>query len=385
MPNIFLSPSKIMSGNGSLEASAEEFKAMGKKALIVSDSMMKKLGNIKKVESVLKNAGVSYSIYAEVNSEPTDVIVENGVKQYKKENCDFLVALGGGSPIDTMKAIGMLATCGGALADYLHKTVAEKLPNMAAIPTTAGTGSEATQFTIITDTKTEVKMLLKGPALIPSFAVIDPQFTMTAPPKVTAATGIDALCHAVESYTSKKAQPMSDTFALSAANRIFKNLLKAYTTPDDINAREQMSLAATEAGIAFNNSSVTIVHGMSRPIGALFHVPHGLSNAMLLNTCLKFIVSGAVERFADIARYCGMCGENAPDGDAANILIDKISGLLKDLNIPTIKEYGIDKAVFDKNIHKMADDAFASGSPSNTRKKVNAEDMEMLYKQLWSE
>jgi alcohol dehydrogenase class IV len=383
MPNIFLSPQKIMSGSGALEASADIFKIMGKKALIVSDAMMKKLGNIEKVESVLKSAGVSYSIYAEVNSEPTDIIVNNGVEQYKQENCDFLVALGGGSPIDTMKAIGMIATCGGTPADYFQKTVTERLPNMVAIPTTAGTGSEVTQFTIITDTKTKVKMLLKGPALIPSLAIVDPQFTMTAPPNVTAATGIDALCHAVESYTSKKAQPMSDIFALSATNRIFRNLLKAYDTPEDMNAREQMSLAATEAGIAFNNSSVTMIHGMSRPIGALFHVPHGLSNAMLLETCLKFMVDGAVARFADIARYCGMCGSDLSDVDAANLLIQKTQSLLKHLKIPTLKEYGIDKAVFDKNINKMANDAFASGSPSNTCKQITVEDMEMLYKEMW--
>ena len=226
-------------------------------------------------------------------------------------------------------------------------------------------------------------MLLKGPSLIPLFAVVDPQFTMTAPPKVTAATGIDALCHAVESYTSKKAQPMSETFSLSAADRIFKNLLKAYNEPNDIHAREQMSLAATEAGIAFNNSSVTIIHGMSRPIGALFHVPHGLSNAMLLDTCLKFIVDGAVGRFADISRYCGLCAAEIPDSRAADILIEKISELLTALNIPTLEQFGIDKHVFDENIEKMAKDAFISGSPSNTRKNVTMQDMERLYEKLW--
>lgn len=385
VPNIFLSPQKIISGSGALEASAQVFQTMGNKALIVTDAMMQKLGNIKKVESVLKSAGVLYSIYTEVNTEPTDIIVQNGVEQYKKEKCDFLVALGGGSPIDTMKAIGMIISCGGTPADYLQKTVTESLPNMVAIPTTAGTGSEVTQFTIITDTKTKVKMLLKGPALIPSLAIVDPQFTMTAPPNVTAATGIDTLCHAVEAYTSKKAQPMSDIFALSATNRIFRNLLQAYNTPEDKKAREQMSLAATEAGIAFNNSSVTIIHGMSRPIGALFHVPHGLSNAMLLETCLTFIVDGTVDRFADIARYCGMCGPDLPDTDAAQLFVQNTAHLLKQLKIPTLKEYGIDKAVFDKNVHKMANDAFESGSPSNTRKEINVEDMEMLYKKLWNE
>lgn len=383
MANMFLSPAKIISGKGALEESTDQLSSLGNKVLIVSDSMMGKLGNLKKLETVFKQAGVSCSIYDGVNSEPTDLMVQKGVEQYKKENCDCLAAIGGGSPIDTMKAIGMLIACGGTPADYKNKSITAELPNMVAVPTTAGTGSEATQFTIITDTKTEVKMLLKGPSLIPSFAIVDPQFTMTAPPKVTAATGVDALCHAMESYTSKKAQPMSETFSLSATKRILNNLKKAYTTPNDVGAREQMAIAATEAGIAFNNSSVTVIHGMSRPIGALFHVPHGISNAMLLETCLRYIIDGAVSRFAEIARYCKICGEDVPDKNAADYLIDRVSGLLKDLEIPTLKEYGIEKTVFDQNIHKMAQDAFASGSPSNTRKKITVETMEELYKELW--
>ena len=171
---------------------------------------------------------------------------------------------------------------------------------MIAIPTTAGTGSEATMFTIITDTANNVKMLLKGACLIPDLAIIDPVFSISTPKSVTTSTGVDALCHAIEAYTSRKAQPFSDIFALSAIKRIFSNLPIVYEEPDNLEARKEMALAATEAGIAFNNSSVTLVHGMSRPIGALFHVPHGLSNAMLLERCMYFVLRC---RYISICRY----------------------------------------------------------------------------------
>lgn len=383
MSNLFLTPSKIINGENALVEASASIAQMGKKALIVSDAMMSKLGNIDKVIDVLNKNGLEYSVYAEINSEPNDIMIINGVEQFNKDNCDFLIAIGGGSPIDSMKAISMMSTVGGEIASYMGKEITDKLKNMVAIPTTAGTGSEATQFTIISDTKTEVKMLLKGGSLLPNLAIIDPQFTMTAPPAITAATGVDALTHAVEAYTSKKAQPMSDTFALSATKRVFENLKTAYTTPNDVKARTQMSIASLEAGIAFNNSSVTIVHGMSRPIGALFHIPHGLSNAMLLEVCLKYIVDGAIDRFADLAKHCGMIGVEADDKTAAQCFIDNVVKLLAELNIQTLEEFGVDKADFMSRVEKMAKDAFESGSPSNTRKEIGTKDMEKIYGLLW--
>ena len=383
MANIFLSPAKIISGENALKNAVNEFTAMGRKALIVTDSVMEKLGNLNKVETVLKESGISYSTYAKVNSEPTDVIVLDGVEQFKKDKCDFLVALGGGSPIDTMKAIGMILSGGGTPVDYFNKVVTGKLPSMAAIPTTAGTGSEATQFTIITDTKSNVKMLLKGPSLMPNLAVIDPQFTMTAPRKVTSSTGLDALCHAVESFTSRKARPLSDTFALSAVKKIFKYLPICFNEGNNVEARKQMSIAALEAGIAFNNSSVTIIHGMSRPIGALFHVPHGLSNAMLLKECLSFVLDGAYERFAVLGRAINAADEYDTDEEASKKFLSAVEKICTELEIPTLKEFGVDKSEFLKVIDKMSSDAMDSGSPQNTRKTVTLEDIKGIYKKLW--
>ena len=361
----------------------ETLKGLGKKALIVTDKVMIQLGNCAKVETALKNQGIDYAIYSEIVGEPTDIMIENGLKVYKENGCDFLVALGGGSPIDSMKAIGSLVVNGGNISDYMGKVIDVEMPPLVAIPTTAGTGSEATQFTIITDTKKDIKMLLKGKVLMPKLAIIDPQFTMTAPPKITAATGLDALCHAVEAYTSRKAQTLSDSFAMSAVKRIFKFLPVAFKDGKNEEARVQMSVAALEAGIAFNNASVTIIHGMSRPIGALFHVAHGLSNAMLMKECLSFALEGAYDRFADLGRAIGVADATDEDKVAAEKFLSAIEGIVKELETPTLAEFGIDKDEFFKVIDKMAYDAMDSGSPQNTMREVSEEQVKQIYRNLW--
>ena len=382
MANTFLTPKMIISGSDALNNSKVQLSKLGKKAFIVTDETMVKLGNVSLLENILKEINIDYYIFAKVNFEPNDLIVIEGKDEYKNNNCDFLIALGGGSPIDTAKAISILLNNDAPLSSYMGKIIDINRPALVAIPTTAGTGSEATKFTIINDTNTKVKMLLTGPCLIPDLAIIDPEFSKSAPKSVTSHTGIDALCHAVESYTSRKAQPLSDTFALSAIKRIFNNLEKCYEDGTNVEARVQMSLAALEAGISFNNSSVTIVHGMSRPMGALFHVPHGLSNAMLLEECMNYVVDGAYDRFADIARYLNLT-DSDDDKTASLTFLKALSELLRKLNVPTMSEYGIDKDEYFKNIDKMAHDAYASGSPSNTIKEIKVEDMVELYKKIY--
>ena len=383
MAREFIIPGQIISGAGALDMAKNEISRQGKKALIVTDQVMIQLGNAKKLEEILEEQGVAYSVYAEITGEPTDKMIKAGLEQYRNQDCDFLIALGGGSPIDSMKAIASLINTDCGISDYMGKTIDCKMPPMTAIPTTAGTGSEATQFTIITDTEKDIKMLLKGKVLMPDLAVIDPQFTMTAPPAITAATGLDALCHCVEAYTSRKAQPLSDTFALSAVKRIFTYLPRAYHNGQDQEARTQMSLAALEAGIAFNNSSVTIIHGMSRPIGALFHIPHGMSNAMLLDECLKEVVSGAYERFGTLGREIGAAGINDTDEIASQKFVARIGELVRDLEIPTLEEYGVSRKEFFSVIDKMSTDAMDSGSPQNTMKEIDIEDVKEIYRRLW--
>lgn len=383
MAREFIVPGQIITGSGALTMAEETLKGLGKKALIVTDKVMIQLGNCAKVETALKNQGIDYAIYSEIVGEPTDTMIENGLKVYKENGCDFLVALGGGSPIDSMKAIGSLVVNGGNISDYMGKVIDVEMPPLVAIPTTAGTGSEATQFTIITDTKKDIKMLLKGKVLMPKLAIIDPQFTMTAPPKITAATGLDALCHAVEAYTSRKAQTLSDSFAMSAVKRIFKSLPVAFKDGKNEEARIQMSVAALEAGIAFNNASVTIIHGMSRPIGALFHVAHGLSNAMLMKECLGFALEGAYDRFADLGRAIDVADATDEDKAAAEKFLSAIEGIVKELETPTLAEFGIDKEEFFKVIDKMAYDAMDSGSPQNTMREVSEEQVKQIYRNLW--
>ena len=383
MAREFIVPGQIITGSGALTMAEETLKGLGKKALIVTDKVMIQLGNCAKVETALKNQGIDYAIYSEIVGEPTDTMIENGLKVYKENGCDFLVALGGGSPIDSMKAIGSLVVNGGNISDYMGKVIDVEMPPLVAIPTTAGTGSEATQFTIITDTKKDIKMLLKGKVLMPKLAIIDPQFTMPAPPKITAATGLDALCHAVEAYTSRKAQTLSDSFAMSAVKRIFKSLPVAFKDGKNEEARIQMSVAALEAGIAFNNASVTIIHGMSRPIGALFHVAHGLSNAMLMKECLGFALEGAYDRFADLGRAIGVADATDEDKAAAEKFLSAIEGIVKELETPTLAEFGIDKEEFFKVIDKMAYDAMDSGSPQNTMREVSEEQVKQIYRNLW--
>ena len=385
---VFLVPSKILSGVGAINELGANIEGKGTKALIVTDTFMIIFGNVAKVTAALDAHNIEYAVFDGVTGEPSDKMVAAGVEAYKANGCDFLIALGGGSPMDTAKSIGVMVASGAEkISDFMHKTINVNVPYLVAIPTTAGTGSEATQFTIINDTENNVKMLLAGPSVLPALAVVDPAFTMTAPPSVTANTGVDALCHAVEAYTSRKAQPLSDTFALSAIKRIHKNLPICYADGKNEQARMQMALGATEAGIAFNNSSVTIVHGMSRPIGALFHVPHGLSNAILLPACMEFAIQENTARFAEIARIMGVADENTADMDAAKAFVAEVTRFCKELGIPSTEEVlakgGFTKDDFFAQLDKMATDALDSGSPSNTMKQPSKEDIIAIYKKLF--
>lgn len=383
MGNQFVMPKRVFYGEHALANAKDTVAAFGKKALIVTDPVMVKLGNVKSVTDVLDSNNQEYAVYDQITGEPTDIMIDAGIEIYKNEKCEFLIGIGGGSPIDAMKAIGVVAAGEGSIDDYMGKRIRVRTPRMVAIPTTSGTGSEATQFTIITNTEKDIKMLLAGSGVLPDLAIDDPMFTLTAPKSVTAATGIDALCHAAEAFTSRKAQPLTDEFALSAVKKIFDYLPLCYNEGGNVHAREQMSLAALEAGIAFNNASVTIIHGMSRPIGALFHVPHGLSNAMLMKACFEYVYDGAYDRFAAMARAIGKASFEENDKSAANKFIKACDDLCRICQVPTLEEYGIDRKQFFDSIDKMAQDAIDSGSPANTIKPIDKQDVINIYKSLW--
>ncbi len=383
MSREFLMPDYIVSGENALEGAKKYLSEIGKKPLLISGPHTSKSSDFARLKSLLSTLDLKYSVFTDVTGEPTDKTVDACVKAYKNGECDCFIAMGGGSVLDTMKAAAVIAETGGSVAELKGKQIDCKLPKMVAIPTTAGTGSEATRFTVITDTATDIKMLLSGTSLIPNIAIVDPGFSVSAPKKVTAATGLDALTHAIESYTSRKSQPLTDAVSMSAVKRIFKYLPIAYNDGNNPEARAEMSAAALEAGIAINNASVTIVHGMSRPIGAFFHVSHGISNAMLLEKCLGFVIDGAYGRFAELARAIDAADKSDSDKAAAQKLILAIKELCSICEIPTLAEYGIDKDKFFSVMDKMAEDAVASGSPANTIKEVTVDNVKEIYRSLW--
>ena len=379
----FTVPDHIFTGKNALEEAIPYIGNCGKKALIITGKHVGKSPMYEKLIKLLEKGEIGHTTFDGITGEPTDRMIEDGLAKYQAEGCDFVIGIGGGSPLDSAKAIAAMAVNLGKIADYMGKEITGKIPPVVASPTTAGTGSEATKFTIITDQEKDIKMLLKGDCLVPRIAVIDPDFTMDMPKSVTAATGLDAFTHAVEAYTSKKAFDMTDTLAVSAVKRILKYLPKVYQNGYDTKAREEMAVAALEAGICINNSSVTIVHGMSRPIGALFHVPHGLSNAMLLKECIGFALDGAYDRFAALARAAGVAGEEEEDKAAAEKFLAAIEELCRVCEVPTLAEYGVKKEAFEAVIEKMAEDAIASGSPGNTRKTVTKENCVEIYKRVY--
>lgn len=379
----FVIPNHTVVGTNVLGEAAPLLKKMGNKAFIVTGRHVAASDMMKQLTALLDENGIDCVIFDGITGEPTDTMIENGIEMLKSSGCNFIIGIGGGSPLDSAKAIAAMAVNEGSIADYNGKEITGEILPLAAIPTTAGTGSEATKFTVITDSEKGIKMLLKGDVLVPKLAIVDSSFTVGAPKSVTSATGLDALTHAVEAYTSRKAFSMTDTLAVSAVKRIMKYLPIAYREPDNSLAREQMSIAALEAGICINNSSVTIVHGMSRPIGALFHVPHGMSNAMLLKECLSFAVSGAYEKFANLGRETGVASDSDSDETAAEKFIDSLQNICDVCEIPTLEQYGIDRDKYYSKISKMATDAVASGSPANTVKEVTVDDCIEIYKKLY--
>lgn len=373
-------PNKVVYGSGSFSEIGKIASALGKKALIISDPIMKKINRVKECIKFNEKEGLTTVVYCEVDSEPTDVHVREAISICRQENCDIIIAIGGGSCIDTAKAVAVMMTNEGEIREYYREKIPfprKPLP-LIAIPTTAGTGSEVTKVTVITDTTNQVKMMISQPELIPAVAIVDPQLTLSCPRSITAATGIDALCHAVEAYISRLAHPLTDMYALKAIELIIDHVLPVYEDDKNLEEREKMSFAAMLAGVAFSNASVTLVHGMSRPLGAMFHIPHGFSNAMLLPTVMDFTKDAAVQRFADIGRHI-LENKDLSDEQLAEELVKKIMGLCRSLNIPSIKEWGIEKQAFESAINKMATDAIASGSPGNNPKVPTQEEIERLY------
>jgi len=380
-PKPFRMPSTVHFGENAAREAGREAKQLGaKKVLFITDKILMEMGVVQPVVDSLAGEGIGVVVYDGVDGEPTQDYVKEGLEIYQQEACNIIIAAGGGSSIDTAKAVRVMAANPGRIQDYMGiGRITKAGPPMIAVPTTAGTGSEASMFTIIADTENDVKMLIGSPVVIPTVALVDPLMTLKMPRGLTAATGLDALTHAIEAYVSVKAQPMSDIMALSAIRLLGEFLPQAWANPDNLEARSRALLGSFQAGIAFSNASVALVHGMSRPIGALFHIAHGVSNAALLGIVMEFSLMGAPDRYADIARALGESTEGLNPLEAAKRGADRVNNMIEMLEIPNLTQMGVNKEKLDPVVSKMADDALASGSPANNPRKATREEIIALY------
>ena len=352
---------------------------------IVTDAFLAASGLLDPLLRDLASAGAEARVFTGTVPDPTVASIEAGLAALQQGDRDCVVGFGGGSPLDSAKAIAMLAVHGGRMADYRvpHVQDAPGLP-VIAIPTTAGTGSEATRVCVITDEDTDEKMLCAGLAFLPVAALVDYELTLGKPRRLTADTGIDSLTHAIEAYVSRRANPFSDGIALSAMRLLAPNLRRVWADPSDRPAREAMMAGALQGGIAFSNSSVALVHGMSRPIGAHFHVPHGLSNAMLLPAVTAWSAPSATRRYAECARAMGVARAEEGDQSAVVRLVEELAALNRDLEVPTPASHGIDGDRWHSLIPLMCEQALASGSPANNPRVPTVNEMAHLYRQVWA-
>lgn len=382
----FAAPRIMLVGGGTVRRIVEVLRKLGlSRPLVVTDPFMVSSGMVQRCLDPLAAAGLPVSVFSDTVSDPTDTVIGAGVGEMGRGSFDCVIGFGGGSSIDTAKAIAILAASGGQMRDHKAPVEADQAAvPVIAIPTTAGTGSECTRFTVITDVEHDEKMLIAGLGALPLAAIVDFELTFSVPARTTADTGIDSLTHALEAYVSRRANPVSDALAIRAMELIGRHLRTAYHEPQNQAGREGMMLGATVAGLAFSNSSVALVHGMSRPIGAHFHVPHGLSNAMLLPAITRFSVPGAEPRYAEAARRIGFAAPDDSDGVAAGKLVTGLAELNAELGVPSPSAYGIAETAWHSKIALMAEQALASGSPANNPRVPSAAEIAGLYQEVWT-
>lgn len=377
------SPRIIRIGGGVALETAAVLEQLGlSRPLIVTDTNLVALGHVQTITNLLDAASIQWTIFADLVEDPTDACVDAGLAVYQAGNFDCIIGLGGGSPMDTAKAISFMSVNPGHVRDYKAPHQIDRCgPPIILIPTTGGTGSELTRWCVITDTHKIEKYNLSGLACVATAALIDWTFTTTKPWRITADTAVDSLTHAIEAYVSRKAFGYTDAFALAAMPAIAKNVRKACEDPQNARAREALMLAASQAGMAFSNASVALVHGMSRPIGAHFHVAHGLSNAMLLPQITQFSVSAAPARYATCARVMDWADTHDSDATASKKLVEKLVILNDDLKVPSPTDLG--HVGMPETFALMAAQALASGSPQNNPKIPTQDEIVQLYRKIW--
>ena len=374
----FKIPQEIVFGLGSLKKLPGILKDNHiDNALLVSDHGLESIGVVKKITDILDEGGVQYTTYLDVIPNPTISVVEEATALYQKNNCKSIIALGGGGPMDVSKAVGVLVQFGGSIKDYVGVGNAPgPIVPMLAIPTTAGTGSEVTASSVITDAETNYKLAVISYNIIPSYALIDPEMIMTLPASVAASCGVDAFIHALEAYVSKAANPFTDAMAEKAMEMIGGNIRRFVASRDDEEAACNMMLGSTLAGIAFAWAQLGNVHAMSHPVSGFFHVAHGVANSILLPTILDYNALADKGRYRVIYNYITN-GKKADDSFTPDMLGDAFRKLNQELGIPlTLAEVG----VTEDKIPEMAVDAMKSGNVLVNPRQTNIKDVEMLYK-----
>lgn len=375
----FFMPAISLMGADCLKDAGDQVGELGfKKALIVTDKVLGQIGIVKKVTDVLDNKNIEYAIYDETKPNPTVKNVNDGLALLKEKECDFVISLGGGSAHDCAKGIALLATNGGEIKDYegVDKSKKPQLP-MVGINTTAGTGSEMTLFAIITDEERHIKMALVDKHLTPIIAVNDPMLMLAMPKSLTAATGMDALTHAIEAYVSTAATPITDACAEKAIELISNYLVNAVENGQDVEARDMMAYAEYLAGMAFNNASLGYVHAMAHQLGGFYNLPHGVCNAILLPHVQEYNKATSASRLAKIAKIMGGNIEGLTDEQGADLCIDIIKSLSQTIGIPEgLGVLGVKESDFETLATNALNDACSLTNP----RKGNLEEVIAIFK-----
>ncbi|MDR7076576.1 alcohol dehydrogenase [Neobacillus niacini] len=379
-------PTNVIFGVNSVEEGLtikiKEFNKLN--VFIATDPGLVQAGIPNKIQSLLKENGIHSIIFSEIEPNPHAVTVMKGAEVYKAESCDMILAVGGGSAMDFSKAVGVMVSHPGHILDYRRgkKPVVNDIPTLFAIPTTVGTGSEVTTVTVVTDHEAGRKYVVVSPELAPKIAFVDPSLTKSLPRHVVASTGMDALVHAIEAFTSVRSTPITDGLALQAIKMLKDHLLPSYAHPNNLEARSQVHLASTIAGMAFGLGGVGLVHSCSHPMSAIYHAPHGLANAIILPYVIKHNLISNYKKYADIARIFEPSLTFENDKVAAEKLIDLLNDFNQSLNIPKDFSYlGIEftKEMVDRLAHDAMDD---KGTIPNNPRKVVREDVIKIYNQV---
>lgn len=378
--DIFRTTRRVIMGMGSLSTIPDELSLLNaKKILIITDKGLVKSGVVKKLERVLKSASIGYVIFDGVEADPNYEIVYKTENIVKEHSIDTIIGIGGGSSLDITKVTSIVATNPGDITEYFGiDLVKHSGLNTVLIPTTAGTGSEVTPIAILSDHREKLKKGVVSSYLLPDVAILDPYLTVSLPPKVTASTGMDALIHAIEAYTSIHATFLTDTLAIKAIDLIYNNIRKAYVNGADIMARENMLRGSMMAGIAFANAGVTAVHAFAYPIGAEFHIPHGIANTIMLIPVMKFNFLGNLTKFANLADLFGEDTFGLSERKSAESMIKALEVLAEDLNVPrNLREFGVD----EKHISDLAAGAMkVTRLLANNPRILTLEDAKEIYR-----